>query len=374
MNDRERFVQTMIFGNPDRIPLWECAFWDETLERWRTEGLPEEVIHPWGYGSSRTEQSLRRYFGFDKGSGTYFRDTVRINIGMYPGFENKILSDNDNVITEVGSDGIVYRWSREGHSTRQFIRFPVETREDFVKLKKQFNSEDDGRFAEGWKEHFTGLQAECFPTCISVGGYYGFARDLMGLENLSYALCDEPELIEEIFEYRTEYVSRILEKALQQIKPDFAEFWEDMAYKTGPLISPQLYRRLALKHYRKITDLLGRYGVNIILVDSDGNVDELIPIWLEGGINCIWPLEIAAGMDLVSLRRKYGKSLGMIGGIDKRALASGKKAIKDEVMSKVPYMIETGGFIPTCDHAVPPDVSFDNYVYYLGLIRNIAGI
>jgi uroporphyrinogen decarboxylase len=215
-------------------------------------------------------------------------------------------------------------------------------------------------------------QEEGAPTCIQVGGYYGFARGLMGMEGLSMAFYDQPKLIEEIFEHRTEYVSQIIEKALMEFRPDFAEFWEDMAFKSGSLVSPILYRKLAVKHYRRITDLLRRYGVDIILLDSDGNVDDLIPIWIDGGINCIWPLEVASDMDPVAIRKKYGKNLGLIGAIDKRAMAKGKKAIDTEVMSKVPYLIGNGGFIPTCDHAVPPDVSLENYQYYLDLIHRLA--
>lgn len=370
MNDRERFRQTMAFGQPDRVPLWECAFWGETLERWLGEGLPLEVVYPAGPGSYATEDSMRQYFGFDRSSGVHFRDTVRVNLGMCPGFNPQILAEENGLITELGRDGVISRWSKTSHSTRQYICFPVENRTDFQNLKKQFDPDSAGRYATGWLERVHELQAKGAPVCIAAGGYYGFARELMGLENLSYALCDDIALIEDIFEFRTEYVSRILEKVLQFITPDFAEFWEDMAYKTGPLLSPQLFRKIALKHYRQITGLLGRYGVKTILLDSDGNVDKLIPIWLDGGINAIWPMEIAADMDLVSIRRKYGHALALIGGIDKRALAAGKTAIHAEVMAKVPYLLETGGYIPTCDHAVPPNATLSDYLYYLDLIRS----
>lgn len=366
MNDRERFLTTMRFGQPDRIPYWECAFWGETFQRWVSEGMPESVINP------LTEESLRNYFGFDRSFGVYFRGTMPVNLGFIPGFEYKVISDEDDVITEQGGDGVISRWSRRGNSTRQFIRFPVQNREDFLEIKKRLDPSTPGRVGAELKENVLRLQAECAPTCLQVGGYYGFARSLMGMEGLSIAFYDQPELVEEIFEYRTEYVSQIIEKALIEVRPDFAEFWEDMAYKSGPLVSPVLYRKLALKHYKHITDLLRRYGVDIILLDSDGNVDDLIPIWLDGGITCIWPLEVASDTDPVALRKKYGKSLGLIGAIDKRALAKDKKTIENEVMSKVPFLIETGGFIPTCDHAVPQDVSLENYQYYLDLIHKIA--
>ncbi|MCY2926398.1 MAG: hypothetical protein NT031_13350 [Planctomycetota bacterium] len=351
MNDRERFL---------------------TLDRWAREGMPDNVLHPAGPESWPTQESLGGYFGFDLSSGVYFRETAGVNMGFIPPFEHKVLSEENGVVTQQDGEGVVFRWSHGGHSTRQFVRFPVQSQADFREITKRLDPSSPARVPEGWEKRPLAIQAAGAPICIQAGGYYGFARSLMGMENLSTAFFDQPELIEEIFEYRTAYVSAMLERVLALVKPDFAEFWEDMAFKTGPLVSPTLYRKLALKHYQAITALLRRHGVELILLDSDGNIDELIPIWLDGGINAIWPFEIAAGMDPLAVRAKYGKSLALIGGIDKRAMAAGRAAIDREVYPKVPRLIESGGFIPTCDHAVPPDVSLGDYEYYLGLIHKIA--
>ena len=373
MTDRERFRQTMRFGATDRPPLWECAFWGDTYARWSKEGLPEAVMHPEGRPAP-TEASLCAYFGFDRSFGIHFRQTLPIHINLYPPFEREKLAEENGIITERVGDGSVVRYAPHAHSTRQFVSFPVNSPEDFKAILPRLQSDTPGRFPPGWLEKAKTRQETGAPVCLSVGGYYGFARSLMGLENLSCSLYDQPELVEAIFTHRTEYICRIIEHVLEFVTPDFAEFWEDMAFKTGPLISPVLYRRLALRHYRQVTDLLRRHGVDIILLDSDGCVDELIPVWLDGGVTCLWPLEIAAGMDPVALRKKYGRSLGLIGGIDKRALAAGREAIRQEVMAKVPFLLGTGGFIPTCDHAVPPDVSLQDYQYYLSLISELYGM
>ena len=126
--------------------------------------------------------------------------------------------------------------------------------------------------------------------------------------------------------------------------------------------------------YKKITELLRSKGIDVIYVDSDGNVEQIIPLWLESGINHVWPLEVAAGNDAVALRKKYGKNLILSGNIDKRALIKGKEAIREEVISKVPFLLEQGGYIPSVDHLVPPDVTFGNYCYYINLIREVAGL
>jgi len=160
---------------------------------------------------------------------------------------------------------------------------------------------------------------------------------------------------------------------LKDIRVDCARFWEDMAYKSGTLISPDMIRKYMLPRYKQITDYLRSQGVNILHADSDGNINELIPLWMEVGINFPWPLEVAAGMDGVALRKKCGKDIIIGGNIDKRVFAKGKDAVHEEVMSKVPYLVETGPYFPCLDHVVPPDVPLDGFRYYINLLREIAG-
>jgi len=168
--------------------------------------------------------------------------------------------------------------------------------------------------------------------------------------------------------------TEVIKRVLKDIRVDLALFWEDMCYKTGPLISPAMVRKFMVPRYKKLTDLLHSYGVDVIFLDSDGNLNELIPLWLESGINFVWPVEVAAHNDAVALRKKYGKDLIMGGTIDKRALIKGKKAIREEVMSKVPFLLEQGGYFPAVDHEVPTDVTFENYCYYINTMREVAGL
>jgi uroporphyrinogen decarboxylase len=185
---------------------------------------------------------------------------------------------------------------------------------------------------------------------------------------------DDPGLIEDMMEQMLYLETEVIKRTLKDIKVQQATFWEDMCYKAGPLISPAMVRKFMLPRYKKITDLLQSYGVDVIYLDCDGNVEQLLPLWLEVGINLIWPFEVAAGNDVVALRKQYGRDLIIAGAIDKRALIKGKEAIREEVMSKVPFLLETGGYFPSVDHAVPPDVTFENYCYYINLMREVAGL
>jgi uroporphyrinogen decarboxylase len=205
-------------------------------------------------------------------------------------------------------------------------------------------------------------------------GYFGPLREWTGLEELIYLFHDEPDLVEDMMDQVLHLSLTMAKRVLKDLRIDCVRFWEDMAYRSGPLISPDMFRKFMLPRYRVITDYLRSEGIEILHVDSDGDATELIPLWLEVGVNFPWPLEVAAGMDAIALRKKYGRDLILSGNIDKRAFLEGKDSIRNEVMSKVPYLLETGSYFPCLDHAVPPDVKLDDFRYYVNLLRDIGGL
>jgi uroporphyrinogen decarboxylase len=381
MNARERFLNTMHFKKVDHPPLREMVgFWPETIQRWNREGLP-------------LGGDIHDFFGYDKfkddipaedvwlQTGYMKPQRVFIDLGVIPYYVAKTVEKTEEYTVFIDSTGIKQKVLHDAQTQMpQWLEYPVKNRQDWENLKRRLNPEDPRRYPLAWGDDLVSyLNQRDYPLVLNRGGrrglsFFGWLRDLMGLKNTLYLLYDQPDLIHEMNEFHADFLIRALQKAVSKIKFDYAFFWEDMAYKTGPLISPKFFREFMLPYYTKVTDFLRGYGIDIILVDSDGNLEELIPLWLEGGVNAVMPLEVAAGMDAVKLRKRYGKNLSLIGNIDKRALIKGKEAIKKEVMYKVPYLIKEGGYIPSIDHSVPPDVSLENYLYYLQLIKKVFGI
>ncbi len=170
-----------------------------------------------------------------------------------------------------------------------------------------------------------------------------------------------------------DFLIATMDKILQYTDVDVFGFWEDMAYKTGPLVGPNLMRKYALPRYKKVVDFLRSKGVKFICLDSDGDIWSLIPVWLDAGINTLYPFEVQCGMDIVEVRKKFGKDLRIWYGIDKRALTIGPKAI-DAELERVRPLIEEGGYIPGTDHSLPPDISFTNYCYYRKALMKALGV
>jgi uroporphyrinogen decarboxylase len=194
----------------------------------------------------------------------------------------------------------------------------------------------------------------------------------MGVEGLCCAFYDQPKLVERMMAQRAEAIIAITAEVLKHTAFDVFWFWEDMAYNHGPLVGPDMFRKFALPHYRRVCNWLHAQGIKHIGLDSDGDISSLIPIWLDGGITMLWPFEVQSGMDVVEVRQTYGHDLVIMGGIDKRAIAKGGTALRREVDRVVP-LVEDGGYIPELDHSVPPDISWPVFCEYMDYLKYRLG-
>lgn len=353
MNYRESFRAMMDFERPDRLCQFEWGYWPETVERWKKEGLPEKE-DPWAHCHITH----------------YFRPPIVR--GIFPPFENKILEEDETSRVVQTEAGIICRESKIGSRLPQFLKHPVSNRDDFEAIKERLDPKTPGRYPDDWKEW--AAKADEFPHILCLGsrenGFFGWLRELMGLEGLLIAYLEQPDFIHEICRYHLTYLKGLYERALQDIKFDFVFMWEDMSYKNGPLISPELIRKFMLPYYVEMVDFYKQMGAKWVTVDSDGDVTKLIPLFTEVGIDGMLPFEVAAGMDILKVREAFPKLL-IFGGIDKREIAKGKEAIDRELELKLPFMFKSGGYIPNMDHHIPPEVSYDNFRYYLHKCKEI---
>jgi uroporphyrinogen decarboxylase len=165
-------------------------------------------------------------------------------------------------------------------------------------------------------------------------------------------------------EFWGDFLIEAARPVLAETTLDYMNLSEDMAMKNGPLLGPETYRTFILPHLKRVVAFFKSHGVRYVFVDTDGNPEPLVPLLLDAGVDMIWPLERAADQDPVRLRQKFGRSLRLSGGVDKRELARGPDAIETHLRELQPLVAE-GGFIPTVDHAVSPDISWDNFRYYV---------
>jgi hypothetical protein len=304
------------------------------------------------------------------------REYIPVNFSMIPGFDEEVLEETDRYIIKRQWNGIVTKALLEGtaHGTRasmdEYMDFPVKTRDDFEQLKQRYVASHQSRYPAQWETFLLpGWKKRQHPLVLgrncSTLGFYWRAREWMGTEGVSYAWYDQPDLMHAMMEFIADFTMEVSRPILAKISPDYVFINEDMAMKTGPLLSPRTYRAFIYPHMRRLVDFYKSHGVGYVIVDTDGNSEPLLPQLIEAGVDAIWPMERAAdSQDPNFLRGKYGKQLRLWGGVDKRELTRDKQAIDDHLRTLAP-LVEQGGYIPTIDHTVPPDISLENFLYYM---------
>ena len=383
MNARERFIKTIHFQPTDRVFRWESlGMWPETLDRWYAEGLDPALKLPRDsdMGAIAHDEYQRvLVYNFDLDRLDYLRSSVisgYTDTPFYPAFERRILEEDGHTRLIRDKDGIVKReFTRYSTSSMpQFLRYPIATREDWEVLLPRLNPDDPGRFAPDWDQIKTFYAERSFPVGLTICGAFGHPRNLFGVEALCLAYYDQPALIHEILEHWVDFYCHLMDRVWRDVQFDFILIWEDMAYKNGPLISPKLVRTFMLPYYRRLIAHTRLLGCDVIIVDSDGDVSLLVPIFLEAGVNAMLPFEVQSGMDVRQFQKQYGRNLAIIGGLDKRVLPLGSSAIQDELRLRMVPMLTGGGYIPCLDHTAPPDVSLHNFSTYIQSVRALAKI
>lgn len=368
MNDLERFVACMEYRGADSRPNHELGVWAQTRERWTREA--SDAVKGFGWDWFCAEPEL----------GLDVREYIPVNYSFIPPFEKQVLEETGEYEIFRDSLGILRKALKTGAiggarmSMDQYLEHPVREPADFAGIRRRLAAGIPERYpkdlehrVDRWakRQHVLVLGRNC-----AANGFYWRAREFLGTENLSYAWYDYPDLMHEMMEFFADFIIETSRPVLQRVHVDYFSLNEDMAMKGGPLLSPETFRTFILPHLKRLVSFFRSHGTRYIQVDSDGDPTVLIPLLLEAGVDTIWPIERASDVSPQAYRRRFGRNLRLIGGVDKRVLARGPAAIRTHLREFIP-LIEEGGFIPTVDHTVPPDVSWDNFRYYMEAKRSL---
>lgn len=368
MNNRERAMAILNYEDYDRMPVVHFGTWKETKEKWKAEGhfTEEEIAEDRG---AQPPKSVMKRLGFDfgwPGNGCGARS------GFMPGFETKVIEELPDGSRKVQNhDGVIVLEKPGVISIPAEIDHLLKDRaswEEHYLPKLQWHEERiNYEHLEKLKEKEPDLEE---PLAVNCGSMIGTIRNWVGVEGLSYIWVDDPELFDEIINTHFELIYKGLEKVLASgIKFDMGSYWEDICFKTGPLVIPSVFDEKCGPHYRKIRDLLKKHDVHFAFLDCDGMIDDLIPTWIENGVNIMFPIEVGTwGANIKPWREKYGKELRGVGGMDKKVFAMDYAAIDAEIERLKP-LVELGGYIPCPDHRIAPDAKWENVQYYCEQMR-----
>jgi len=421
MNSREKFLETMRFKKNVPPNKWEFGFWGSTIERWYEEGLPLKnyphiplniinttaslytptITHEWEKSKNlfekiyrETDRKIKLPAGIAVLSGgapwpnhgyscdcdvrDFFKmDKGQININaeqlIYPNFKPELIDETERTLTYRDIDGCTRIYSKIQQVLPAGIKWPIKGWGDWKELKEERFRLDNikNRLPDNWIELVKEYKSRDYP--LIVGGYpngiFGCLTHLIGYENLFIFYHDEPALIKDILNRITDIWMALWEEVMSYTEIDACHLWEDISFGKGSMISPAVFKEFLTPYYKKITGFLKSKGVDIILVDTDGDCNELIPLFIEAGITGLYPMEVSAGMDIVKVRKTY-PALQILGGIPKSLISLGRDAI-DKFLEPVEMLMKYGGFIPFGDHYIPPEVPWKEFKYYREKLNRI---
>jgi len=353
------------------MPVVHFGYWRETLRKWADEGhLTREEADRWGDGN-RTDDVIAQKLGFDFGWGA----TLGQHTSLMPSFETKVIRDlgggrrhvqNGDGVTVLESDGAVSIQAEISH-----LLVDRRSWEEHYLPRMRFSEERVNYEAIG--RHKNTAYADR-PTGLHIGSLYGTLRNWIGMEGLSYLQYDDEELYREIIDTMGNLCYEVTKRTLDTgVTFDFAHFWEDICFNSGPLVSPAVFAEKIGPHYRRITSLLMEHGVDIVSLDCDGCIDALVPVWLENGVNTMFPIEVGTwNASIAPWREKYGPDIRGIGGMNKTVFARDYAAVDAEIERLKP-LVALGGYIPCPDHRIAPDAKWENVQYYTQEMRKAFG-
>ncbi len=365
MTHRERFL-ALFSGKPiDRLPLYYFGTWAETKVRWRAEGFSTDMDMNIDAGPQFPEMDPDWETGMWGCHGL-------VHCGPFGDVEPAILEENSGYIVRRDSIGQVVHENRKGSSVPHVLQYALEpTRESWKNFSRWLDPSDKRVRPIGWENKADELNKSNDVLAFMGGSLYGWLRNWMGVENISYLQYDDPGLFEEMVSFMTDYFMELMLPILKHVKFDFAYIFEDCCGANGPLFSPNVYRSYMHAHYRRLLDFYRSNGVVLTLLDSDGQTDALVPCWLESGVDILFPLEVGKwGQSAARLRSKFGNDIKAIGGVDKHVIPRGEKAIRTHLLSMQPE-VERGGFLPMPDHRIPPDCSLDDFYTYIRVFKEV---
>ena len=355
MTCRELFLAIMNYGQFDRVPVVHWDIWPETRQRWIAEGLPQDVDELAHLGA------VPRWI------------FIGANLEPYPPFEEEVLEETGEYRVFRGPDGVVQKEWKKRSCIPQFIDFTFKTADDWPEFKNRLQP-DPARIPDDLDAEIASAEDSNAPIAIRLASMMGWIRNWMGVKNMSYLMYDAPDVYADMVDTLAELTCWSIDQIVprMKVKPDLGIGWEDICFRSGPLVSPRILKKYVTPGYVKVRRKLEEYGIQLMGVDCDGLIEPLLGHWLDAGINVHYPVEIGVwNADPMALRKKFGKELRMVGGFNKLALERGPAAIDAEIERRIP-IIKDGGFIIMPDHHITPGTSLENYKYYLNRIRHLA--
>ena len=352
------------------IPLFKREFGFYSLDAWKEQGMPQDVPHA-------------ELFDLDPPGKHPLGELGWCEAAFVPAFDVKVVEDRGDyeVEQDVAGRHVLYFKGRRQGFMPEYLEHPVTDRKTWAEnVKWRLDPSTATRYLDLESRMRAAQDEAAQGKMISqhvIGGYM-YLRSMIGPEGLLYAFYDMPDVVHDCMQSWLELADAVIARHQKYVTLDELFLAEDICYNHGGLISPKMMMEYLFPYYQQLVQNVKARQIDqsrhlYVHVDTDGYAVPVISLYQEAiGMDAMSPFEVASRSDVVEIGKDY-PNLAMFGGIDKRVLAQGREAIDAHLGRILPVMRERGGFIPTCDHGVPEEVPYEDYLYYRSRCIELSG-
>lgn len=360
LTSRERFGRILRREPVDRIGLFE-VFWRETAEQWCRQGhfeTPDDV-------GDHFHLDMLRTGGVNTPANWKLIDlTANLDAG------NEVVEETDVAKLVRDGNGALLRWRKDGSGAPEHVDFLVKDRKDWETHIRPFLRDTTLYERRIDFQRYRETKAQCEQNgvflCAGAVATFDLMSPMCGHENLLMGMAVDPDWIRDMGEVYANTTIDLLEIVFEREGlPDGMWYWDDLGFKHSPFMSPDMYRELIFPFHKRLFEFAHSHGLSVIL-HTDGMIESLIPQLIEAGVDCLQPLEVKSGMDLLRIKKDFGERIALIGGMAAGELISNDLArVRNELESKLPHAMAGGGYILQVDHSVPDQVHYETYTFFV---------
>ena len=321
--------------------------WGTTISRWHREGLPQNI-------------SPAEFFNYE---------FERVGADLSLRFPGEVIEDNDEYRIYVDANGRTLKNWKDRTSTPMLIDYKIKTREDWEQHKHLMVPDRNRIDWNATEQIYKKSKEQGKFFCYSGGAGYQASTGKIQVERLLEGMVVDPDWIRDAIDTGVDLALGMFKMLIDE-GYEFDGYWcsDDLGYRNGLMFAPQEFRELVMPAHKRLCDFCHENG-NFAILHSCGNFNEVVPELIETGWDCLQPLEVKAGMDVIDLKHKYGDKIALMGGIDVRVMADGTdRELEDEIGRKITIAKDNGGYLYHSDHSVPDNVSFERYQRLIELV------
>lgn len=266
-------------------------------------------------------------------------------------------------VTFVWRPGNIFRSASDG--TQHYVDGSIKNWEDLKTMESPPEINEELKNLDHYLEAAEGTSIGVYP---SVSSFFDGTYLAIGTQDFMLTLYDDRKFLEALMDIILEYYAQVTEAVSRYDEIPFVFINDDIAYKDGLMIHPDMFRELFVPRMERMLSPV-KSKDKTITYHTDGNLKQVLPILIDLGFSAIHPIEPAAN-NIYELKKQFGDRVCLVGNIDTTLLAYGtKEQIEEDVMEHIQRLSPSGGYVVSAGNSIMEGIPPENFLTLVNTVH-----